>query len=205
MRIAPVEPPYDPATAEWLAKWMVPGVEADPLVLFRLLAVNQDLADRCRPMASGLLAKGRLPDRDRETVIGRTTARAGAEYEWGVHSTVFGPPDLYDALASDGPFEGRTAVLVRAADELYDTATISSPTWASLATLYDEQQLIELLLLAGWYRTLSTVINAVEIPLEPWAARFPSQAENASSSTSSASDSRASEDASGGRNRSTLP
>ncbi len=42
-------------------------------------------------MASGLLSKGLLSARDREIVIGRTTARAGAEYEWGVHRTVFWP------------------------------------------------------------------------------------------------------------------
>jgi 4-carboxymuconolactone decarboxylase len=137
---------------------MVPGFDVEPLALFWLLAVNQELADRCRPMASGLLSKGLLPARDREIVISRTTARAGAEYEWGVHRTVF---------------DEHTSLLVAAADELHDFATISEQTWTGLRSSYDDRQQIELLLLAGWYRTLSMVVNAVQLPLEPWASRFP--------------------------------
>ena len=179
-RIAPLEPPYDEGTRRWLEKWMVPGVEVEPLALFRLLAVHPELADRCRPMASGLLGKGLLPARDREVVIARTTARAGAEYEWGVHAVVFGPAvglsqEELDALVTQPAeaFDERTAVLVAAADGLAGTATIGEPTWLRLKELYDDRQLIELLLLAGWYRTLSTVITAIRLPLEPWAARFP--------------------------------
>jgi len=184
-RIAPLEPPYTPEISRWLDKWMVPGFDVEPLALFRLLAVHQELADRCRPMASGLLNKGLLPDRDREIVIARTTARAGAEYEWGVHRAVFGPvvdPDgsLLGRLATEPPgtaaFDERTNCLVAAVDELYDTATTSEHTWAGLGEYYDDRQLIELILLAGWYRTLSTVINAVGLPLEPWADRFPTAA-----------------------------
>jgi hypothetical protein len=32
--------------------------------------------------------------------------------------------------------------------------------------------LLELLVLAGWYRTISQLINALEIGNEPWAAGF---------------------------------
>lgn len=183
-RIAPLEPPYDEEVARWLDKWMVPGVEAEPLALFRLLAVHRELSDRCRPMAAGLLGKGLLPARDREIVIARTTARAGAEYEWGVHATVFGPvvgldQPLLAALATEPPgtsaFDDRTTVLVTAVDELTDRATIGPDTWSRLRRRYDDRQLIELILLTGWYRTLSTLINAVDLPLEPWAARIPEQ------------------------------
>jgi 4-carboxymuconolactone decarboxylase len=128
--------------------------------------------------------QGLLPARDREIVIARTTARAGAEYEWGVHATSYGPvvglaqPTL-DALATEPPssagsrFDGRIRLLVAVCDELYDEATVSEPTWHRLREVYDDAQLIELLVLAGWYRTLSTVITSVQLPLEPWAARFP--------------------------------
>jgi 4-carboxymuconolactone decarboxylase len=181
-RLAPIEPPYDENAAAWLHKWMPPGVDAEPLALFRLLALHPELADRCRPMASGLLNKGLLPARDREVVIARTTARAGAEYEWGVHATVFGPlvgldQTVLDALATEPPgttaFDGRIALLVAACDELHDDAVTGTATWRGLRELYDDAQLVELLLLAGWYRTLSTVITSTALPLEPWAERFP--------------------------------
>ena len=133
-------------------------------------------------MASGLLNKGLLPARDREVLIARTTARAGAEYEWGVHAVVFGPEVGLDeavlgALATASPdhplFDARTRLLVTAADELADDGQLTDGTWGELAAILEPAQLIELVVLCGWYRTLSTVIASVRLPCEPWAARFP--------------------------------
>jgi 4-carboxymuconolactone decarboxylase len=182
-RLAPVHPPYDEDVERLLGKLMPPGSPFDPLLLFRVLAIHRDLADRMRPMASGLLNKGLLPARDREVLIERTTARAGAEYEWGVHAVVFGPSVGLDeatlaALATapaDAPiFDRRTRLLVTAADELSD-GRLTDGTWQELAAIFEPAQLIELIILCGWYRTLSTVITSVQLPLEPWAPRFPEQ------------------------------
>ncbi|MFC0626004.1 carboxymuconolactone decarboxylase family protein [Kribbella deserti] len=179
--LSPLAPPYDPDTEALLAKLMPPGSAFEPLLLFRLLAVHCDLADRARPMASGLLNKGLLPARDREIVISRTTARSGAEYEWGVHAVIYGPivglsPEFLNALASAeaSTFEGHDRLLVEAVDELLSPQpTLSPATLAALRAVYTEAQVLELLLLAGWYRTLSTVILSAELPRESWAARFP--------------------------------
>jgi 4-carboxymuconolactone decarboxylase len=181
-RLTPVQPPYDEDVGRLLGKLMPPDAPFDPLLLFRVLAIHRDLADRMRPMASGLLNKGLLPARDREVLIERTTARAGAEYEWGVHAVVFGPSvgldqATLDALATrpaDAPvFDARTRVLVRAADELADAGQLTGETWHELAVLFEPAQLLELIILCGWYRMLSTVITSARLPLEPWAARFP--------------------------------
>src|SRR5271166_2354923 len=88
-RIAPIDPPYSPETQELLAKWMG-SAEQDPLLLFRTLAVHHELASRMRPLGAGILGHPRLDPRERELLILRTCARAGAEYEWGVHAVVFG-------------------------------------------------------------------------------------------------------------------
>jgi 4-carboxymuconolactone decarboxylase len=181
-RLAPLSPPYEEWAERLLAKWMPPGTQLDPLMLFRVLIVHRDLAERLFPMASGLLAKGLLPDRDREVLISRTTARAGAEYEWGVHAVFFGSKVGLDdttlgALATEPAaspvFDAPTRLLVTAADELHEQAGLSEHTWDQLAVAYEPAQVLELLALCGWYRTLSTVINSVGLPLEPWAARFP--------------------------------
>ena len=183
-RLQPVVPPYGEEVERLLAKLMPAELGYEPLLLFRILALNTDLASRAHPMASGLLNKGKLAARDREIVISRTTARAGAEYEWGVHAVIFGPQvgldqDLLDALAVSpagsraGDLGDADRLLVTAVDELHDTATLSEVTWKALQDRYDDAQLIELILLNGWYRTLSTLINATELPLESWAARFP--------------------------------
>ncbi|QPP11167.1 carboxymuconolactone decarboxylase family protein [Streptomyces bathyalis] len=181
-RMSPVAPPYDEETGRLLAKWMPPGSDMEPLLLFRLLALHRGLTGRLHPMASGLLNHGVLPPRDREIVISRITARAGAEYEWGVHAVVSGPAaglerELLDAFvtqpADAAVFDAHTRLLVTAVDELHDQATVRAATWRELQVIYDDAQLVELLVLTGWYRTLSTVITSVALPLESWAARFP--------------------------------
>jgi len=184
-RIAPLRPPFDPDTAEMLRRWMPPGAEAEPLALFRTLAVHAQLMSRMRPLGAGILGHGRVPARDREIVIHRTCARAGAEYEWGVHAVAFGQAvGLTDAqIAATAGAGGdddagagwseADAALIAFADELHDTATVSDAAWSRLAARYDEAQLVELLVIAGWYRTLAYVINAARVALEPWGRRFP--------------------------------
>jgi 4-carboxymuconolactone decarboxylase len=181
-RIAPLEPPYEPAIEQMLKKWMPPGSAIEPLVLFRTLAVHEELNSRMRPLGAGILGHGRIEPREREIVIHRTCARAGAEYEWGVHALAFGKPlGLTDEQlratvhgdADDPTWSDDDRVLIRLADELHETCRVSDELWSELAARYRGDQLLELLITAGWYRLISGVINAVGIELEPWAARFP--------------------------------
>ncbi len=181
-RIAPLEPPYEPAIEAMLEKWMPPGSSIEPLALFRTLAVHDDLFARMRPLGAGILGHGRIEPREREIVIHRACARAGAEYEWGVHVTAFGKPlGLTDeqlaatahASSDDSAWAEADRLLVRLVDELHDTCAVSSSLWSALAERYADDQLLELVIIAGWYRVLSGVINAVGIQLEPWAPRFP--------------------------------
>ena len=181
-RIAPLEPPYEPEIAAMLKKWMPPGASTEPLRLFRTLAIHDDLASRMRPLGAGILGHGRVDPREREIVIHRTCARAGAEYEWGVHVLAFGKPlGLSDeqiaatarGSAEDPAWSEGDAPLVRLADELHESCTVSDALWAELGERFSEDQLLELVITAGWYRLLSYVINAARIEHEPWAARFP--------------------------------
>jgi 4-carboxymuconolactone decarboxylase len=182
VRIPPLEPPYDADTEAMLRKWMPPGAEVEPLRLFRTLAVHSDLASRMRPLGAAILGHGHVDPREREIVIHRTCARAGAEYEWGVHAVAFGRPlGLTDAQIAatargepdDPAWSARDALLVRLCDELYDTATVSDQLWAELEAGWPADQLLELVVTAGWYRLIACVINACGIEREPWAERFP--------------------------------
>jgi alkylhydroperoxidase family enzyme len=176
-RIQPLEPPYEPDVEAYLTKLMPAHSGLEPLRIFRTLAVNFDLATRMRPLSAGLLAHGSIAARERELVILRTTALNGAEYEWGVHATFFKelseeeirgsvPGQSYDWNESD-------ALLIRLCDELNATATVSDELWNELRQHWSDAQLIELVVLAGWYRTISGVINAAGLEPERWAARFP--------------------------------
>jgi 4-carboxymuconolactone decarboxylase len=164
MRIRPVDPPYDDA----LLKWMPPGAAVDPLMLFRTIAVHPSLSGRMRVLGAGLLGHPTITPGEREVVILRACERAGCEYEWGVHAASFD---------EQPPSDRRRALLVRLVDELHDTDAVSDALWAELAAEWSEPQLLELLVLHGWYRLISGVANGARIPLEPWARRFASEEE----------------------------
>jgi alkylhydroperoxidase family enzyme len=155
---------------------MPPGAEVEPLALFRTLAVHPDLMSRMRPLGAAILGSTTVEPRERELMILRTTALNGAFYEWGVHATAFGASvglseDDARAIAAgdlDRFGEADRAVL-RLADELHATSSVSDELWAELTTTHTPPQMIELTATAGWYRLLSYVINVARIEPEPWA------------------------------------
>jgi alkylhydroperoxidase family enzyme len=182
-RIAPLEPPYDPEVAEALAKWMPPGSKVEPLKLFRTLMRSPEISSRLRTLGAGILGpRSLIAPREREILIHRTAALCGCEYEWGVHAAAYGeavgltPAALRATAAgtaSDPVWTARDALLVRLADELHHTAHVSDELWTALADHWDPPQLIELLIVAGSYRTIAYVANGAQVALEEWAARFP--------------------------------
>ena len=65
------------------------------------------------------------------------------------------------------------AALLGAVDELHETAQLSEVVWDALRVHYEDGQLLELLVSAGWYRTISYLANGLLLEEEPWGARFP--------------------------------
>jgi 4-carboxymuconolactone decarboxylase len=173
-RLAPLEPPYEPKVSDALARLMG-AVDAEPLQLFRTIAHHDVMLERFRQIGSSLLSFGRLPADEREIVIHRTTALCNAGYEWGVHAAVFAPQVGIDPVATweGGPFKGRHATLIRLCDELHETATVSDELWAELRAGWPDDQLVELICLAGLYHLVSFACNAFAVEPESWAAQPP--------------------------------
>lgn len=178
-RLAPLEPPYPSEVAETLMAMMPPGVP--PLRLFRTLAHNPRVLGKIR--ASNLLDRGSLERRDRELAILRTCARCGSEYEWGVHVSIFarrfGIPDekiagTADWSADDPRWDERERAIVGMVDQLHDRAHVDDASWRSLQQQFRSDQLVELVVLVGFYHTISFVTNGFGIALEADAERFPS-------------------------------
>jgi alkylhydroperoxidase family enzyme len=175
-RIQPMDSPYSPATAAAFESVM-PG--APPLLLFRVLAVNERVL--LRLMAGGLLDRGSLTLRDRELVIDRTCFRCGNEYEWGIHMKFFGPrvgltADETRDLCADDPrttvFSARERLLLELCDQLHATANADDALWAALAGEWSPEQLVELIVLVGYYHTVAFAANALRLPLEAFGTRF---------------------------------
>jgi alkylhydroperoxidase family enzyme len=177
-RIAPAPQPYEADMEETLAKLMPEGVV--PLVLFRTLARSPRLFRRF--MAGGLLDKGSLTLREREIAIDRTCARCGGEYEWGVHIALFAEKAGFGAAeiaatmtqGADAPcWSPRERLIIRLVDQLHDTSTIDDALWDELIRTFEDEQILEFIMLTGFYHTVSFVANATQLPRESYAARFP--------------------------------
>lgn len=182
-RIAPAPAGVDPAVEAELARWMPPGSPIEPLKLFRTLVRNLPLAEAMRPLGSHLLSRrSTLTRRTREIAIDRTCARLGCEYEWGVHATVFGDAAGLDDTALRATVLGDTddpawtsddAPVIALVDALVDTATVPADAWSALAARFSPDQILELIVLVGWYHAIAFLLNAVCVEREEWAARFP--------------------------------
>lgn len=180
-RIEPLSPPYDQEVGPLLASMMPAGME--PILLFRTFARNPAMAAAMRAWGSYELGRElSLSMRQRELVIDRTTARCGCEYEWSVHITFFANRVGLDeaqvtSLTHGSPGDpcwtdpGEVALL-RAVDELHDTNDLSDESWAAVALHLSTEQVLDLLLLAGWYHAISYAANAARVDLEPGAPRF---------------------------------
>jgi alkylhydroperoxidase family enzyme len=179
-RISPLSPPYEHAVARRLEAMMPTGVP--PIGLFRTFARNLPMTDAMADWgAYELSGRFSLSMRDRELLIDRTCARCGAEYEWGVHVTFFAErvgltagqvTSLTHGSPDDPCWSRREALLLEAADALHDRADIDDTLWAELAMELTDVELLDLLLLCGWYHAISYVARAARVELEPGAPRF---------------------------------
>jgi len=178
-RIAQLEPPYAPEIQAQFDRIMR---GAPPLALFRVVAGNPRAWEKFR--AGSLLDPGPLGLREREIVIDRTCALTGCEYEWGVHVAIFAAAaQLTDEQVRATVREGADApcwseaeqALIAAVDALHHRATLSDAEFKALAAHYDESKIFEIILLCGFYRTVSYLANGLDMPLESHAARFPNE------------------------------
>ena len=144
------------------------------------LAHNPRVAKRFAVLVGGLLAKGTLPARARELVILRMGWRCGARYEFSEHTKLALDAGLtlqeiarLTQSAEQAAFDGDDAVLVALVDDLYDANTLSESTWERLRERWQVPEIIELLVLAGTYWTVSGVLNTVRVALEDGASGWP--------------------------------
>lgn len=176
-RITPLQEPYPAEVRAAFDRIMGAGVP--PLVLFSTLATSERAWRKFG--AGSLLEGGPLTLRQRELVIDRVCARSGCEYEWGVHVRVFAQAaglsrdevaaTLEQPLRAER-WSAEEAALLAAVDALHERATLSEAEFAGLRAYFDEAQVLEILMLAGFYRTVAYLANGLDLPLEASAARF---------------------------------
>ena len=177
-RVEPLEPPYAEDIQQALERAMPPGVP--PLKLFRSMAHNPRALQRM--LAGGLLDRGSISLRERELLILRTTALCHAEYEWGVHVAAFSAKagfsseQISDTCADTPSIQLWTEAelaLLALADGLHASADVDDLSWQRLEAVFTQEQLIECLLLVGFYHAVSFIVNGLRVQNELHAPRFP--------------------------------
>jgi alkylhydroperoxidase family enzyme len=124
-------------------------------------------------MLDALIFHNTVPNRTRELVILRIGWRANAEYVFAQHvrySRELGISDD-DILGARDParcqaFGETDRRVIDLADELYDSACVTPSTWAALERAFTPQELVELVLIAGFWRAIAGFVNTAQIPLD---------------------------------------
>jgi alkylhydroperoxidase family enzyme len=61
---------------------------------------------------------------------------------------------------------------------LHAQCTIDDALWQSLKLAFSDEGILELLMMAGFYRTVSYLTNVLRLPAEPGSASFPAVGRN---------------------------
>jgi hypothetical protein len=70
-------------------------------------------------------------------------------------------------------WSGSEQALIAAVDALHYRATLSGDEFTALSAHYYNAKIFEIILLCGFYRTVSYLANGLDLPLEQMGARFP--------------------------------
>ena len=185
MAARPSSPRIDPVTEPEgeLAEILSTALTHDgtPLNIFGVLGRHPKLLKRFNLLGGFLLNKGLLPEREREVVILRIGFNAKAQYEFGQHTVIGKQCGLTDAeirALTQDPSGHRWSdddlALIALADELHADDCVTDATWAALSKKWSDEQMIELLVVAGFYRLVSGFLNSTGVELDEGIPGFPS-------------------------------
>ena len=144
-----------------------------PLNMLQTIARHSKLFDVFVPMASQLGATTTLPRRELELLALRTAWRARSSYEWMHHYDYGLEAGLTDkemnALLQEvpaGEWSDADRLLIRVADELVAGTRVKPDTMQQLMTIYNHEEVIEIIFVVNQYNGLSKFANSLGIELE---------------------------------------
>jgi alkylhydroperoxidase family enzyme len=118
------------------------------------------------------LSSGEMTIRDRELAILRLAWLSQAPFEWGAHVSIAKRNGVTTdeiervIVGSTAPgWSKQDRAIVRAIEELHFDSMITDETWADIQEFYNDKKQIELVILAGQYKTVAYYQNALRLPL----------------------------------------
>ncbi len=176
-----IEPEMEPSEeqARILSKTLL-SPDSEPLNLFRVLVKYPELMKRVNALGGMFMAHGSLPARDREIVILRVAWNSECDYEYAQHAPIgrrtgLTEDDLNDLgrPVADGEWTEADFGLLRLTDELMADHRVSDETWDIVSRSYDSNQMMELVMLVGYYQMLAGFLRSLGVPVEPGSHGLP--------------------------------
>ncbi len=171
-RLRPVIDP-SPEVEELYERGGLRAPDGSTLNIFATLAHHPKLLKRWLVFAGHVLSKNTLTPRHRELAILRVGVVCNAPYEFGQHYVIAQRSDITIAEIAQvrlgsthpnwTPFE---QALLRSVDELHHESRISDETWATLATEYSDEQILDLIFTIGNYHLVSFALNSCGVELD---------------------------------------
>ncbi len=147
-------------------------------MVFRTLGAVPKLREKIFQLGGRFLHGGSIPAREREIVILRTAGLIGCEYEFAQHSLLgldasMSPTEIDWCLGWGEPnWSSSDLALIQLAEEIGHDGAVSEVTTEHLARSWDTEQIVELVLLAGFYRMVGAYLTTFGVELddgiEPW-------------------------------------
>jgi alkylhydroperoxidase family enzyme len=142
--------------------------EGAPLLTVHVLAHDPPLLAPFLGWAAALALQGTLSKLDHELLALRTAHLCRSEFEWDEHCRYARDVGLVDdeiERIRTGPdadgWSTREAAVLRLADELHESYTVSEETLAALSERYAPGAIVEMLYVVGQYTMLSMVANTL--------------------------------------------
>jgi len=179
-RIEPVTGDLSDGTAAIIEASKVLGGDR-PINVFSTMAHHGRALKHAFSLGGAFMFGGNVSNRTREIVILRVARNTRCEYEYAQHLVIAQRCGLDRAevgalVAPDEPAGDWSAVelaIVALVDELCADDAVSDATWSVLATEYDDRAMVELLLVAGYYRMLAGFLNGAGVALDPGLEGWP--------------------------------
>jgi len=155
-------------------RWLFERMEkrGGVLNIFRALSHSPEALRRFMKLGGYFLEEGKLSPALRELAILRVGMLCGARYEFSQHIAWGRRAGLTDAQirAVGTPnvalFDPQQMAVLGYAGELTSAARASDAAYAAVAAFLNEEEIVELTLVIGYYNMVSRTLNALEVDVD---------------------------------------
>jgi 4-carboxymuconolactone decarboxylase len=141
--------------------------------IFRGLLHSPSAASAVYGAIDALIWHNTVAARTRELVILRIGWRAGSEYVFCNHVRIsrelgIADEDILGVRDPEGcrAYSETDRLVIRLADELHESVDVTPATWSTLEHSFTLEELVELVLVAGFWRAIAGFVNTARTELD---------------------------------------